>query len=383
MENDHTSYQYEKDYIDIPVPKKKIWPKLGRFCRDVFFVCLISIISIKGYIAFGPQDTNTQAIINNNSEQTSGLVQQAASDNQNNQELTSQQIGAKVTPSVVAVVSKEMFGESTGSGIIMTEDGLIITNAHVIEDAQSVTVILQDETEYPATIIGQDQQTDLAVLKIQATGLTPAEFGDSDNLEVGEKAIAIGNPLGLEFAGSMTQGIISALGREVEVEGRTMTFIQTDAAINPGNSGGPLVNAYGQVIGITSAKISSEYAEGLGFAIPINDALPIIEELVNYGYVTGRPLIGITGEDLSANQAKYYQLPQGIYVRFVDPDSGAALAGIEAGDIIVGANGEDITTTDELNNIKDTLEVGDTMTITIYRNGKTFDVKVVLSEAKS
>ncbi len=382
MENNHTSYDYEKDFIDIPVKKKSFWPKVGKLCRDMLFVCLISIISIQGYIAFAP-DTADANQANTNPNQTSTLVQQTATTPNSGQELTSQQIGVKVTPSVVAVVSQERFGQSTGSGIIMTADGMIMTNAHVIEDAQSITVVLHDGAEYPATLIGQDAQTDLAVVKIQAKDLTPAEFGDSDELEVGERAIAIGNPLGLEFSGSMTQGIISALGREVEVNGRTMTFIQTDAAINPGNSGGPLVNAYGQVIGITSAKISTQYAEGLGFAIPINDALPIIEELVNYGYVTGRPLIGITGQDLTAKEAAYYQLPQGIYVRFVDPDSGASLAGIEAGDIITAANGKEITTTKELNEIKDALQVGDTITLSVYRNGKTESLKVVLSESKS
>ena len=224
-------------------------------------------------------------------------------------ELTVPQIIAKARPSVVAISTVSGWSTGTGSGVIMTEDGTIMTNAHVVSGAQSITVRVMDGTEYEATLLGMDEKTDLAVIKIDATGLTPAEFGDSSSIVQGEIAVAIGNPLGLAFEGSVTQGIISAVSREIEVDGRTMTYIQTDAAINPGNSGGALVNGSGQVIGINSVKGSSSDVEGLGFAIPISVALPIAEQLTTYGYVTGRPSIGIGGEDVTDYMVYYYRIP--------------------------------------------------------------------------
>ena len=252
--------------------------------------------------------------------------------------------------------------------MIMTEDGTIMTNAHVVSGAQSITVRVMDGTEYEATLLGMDEKTDLAVIKIDATGLTPAEFGDSSSIVQGEIAVAIGNPLGLAFEGSVTQGIISAVSREIEVDGRTMTYIQTDAAINPGNSGGALVNGSGQVIGINSVKVSSSDVEGLGFAIPISVALPIAEQLTTYGYVTGRPSIGIGGEDVTDYMVYYYRIPRGVLVGLVTPDSGAEAGGVEVGDVIVGLNGVSVSSMDELTNEKDKFSPGDTVTLTVYRS---------------
>ncbi len=280
----------------------------------------------------------------------------------------------------------------TGTGIVMTTDGYIITNAHVIKDsnygvANSVSVLLSDKTEYEATIKGYDEDTDIAVLKVDANNLTAAEFGNSDDLKVGELVIAIGNPLGFELFGSVTCGIVSALNREISINDKNMSLIQTDAAINSGNSGGPLVNSYGQVIGINSAKMSSTYSstgsasiEGLGFAIPMTQAQTIIDDLINYGYVKGRPQIGISVTPIDKSTASLYNMPVGVYVRSVTPNGAADQAGIQPGDIIIGVNGDPITNSDELNKKKDEFNAGDKITLNISRNGKDMDIDVVLQE---
>jgi serine protease Do len=232
--------------------------------------------------------------------------------------------------------------------------------------------------------VGYDLETDLAVLKIDAKGLTPAEFGDSDALQVGELVVAIGNPLGFELFGTTTCGIVSALNREVTINEKDMTLIQTDAAINSGNSGGPLLNCYGQVIGINSAKMSSTYGsatvEGLGFAIPISDAQDIINDLINYGYVAGRPQLGITGVNVTESDSERYSMPQGVYVYSVTEDSAAYEAGIRQGDIITSIAGQEITTMDELNEVKNEYNAGDTITIGLYRSGETLEVRLTLQE---
>ena len=273
-------------------------------------------------------------------------------------------------------------GESEGSGIIYSEDGYIITNNHVIEEAvgsnsATVTITLNDGTEYEAEIIGRDETTDLALLKIDAKGLNAAKFGNSDELQVGELAVAIGNPLGSEFAGSVTAGYISALDRTLTIDSTTYKLIQTDAAINPGNSGGALVNAKGEIIGINSAKISSTGVEGLGFAIPINEALKIIEQLKVTGKII-RPYIGIYGLDLDETTARRNNLVEGVYVYQVYTNTPAQKAGISRGDIIVGIDGKDVTTKQELNEIKNSKNIGDTVELKVYRNGKYETIKVTL-----
>lgn len=304
-------------------------------------------------------------------------------------ELTRKQIAAKVKPSVVGVLcqvttSEGQSGQSYGSGIVMTEDGYIITNAHVIENATSITVIMDDEEkgQYKATLVGKDTTTDLAVLKIDATGLTAAEFGDSSLLEVGDIAVAVGNPYRMELAGSVTFGYISAINRNVTLETGSMTLLQTDASINPGNSGGPLCNAYGQVIGINTVKIGSGY-EGLGFAIPINDAKTVIDMLLQYGVIAGRPMIGISGAAVTQEMTLYYRWPQGIYVQYVNEDTDAYAKGIQSGDIITKVDGTDITSMADLNDIKNQKKAGDSLALTIYRNGETYEVSVVLYDEAS
>ena len=294
-------------------------------------------------------------------------------------------INKKMKNSVVAVLIAMENGEETafsGSGFIISEDGYIITNAHVIEDASVVEVVLIDGiTSYTATIVGRDERSDLAVLKVEANGLSPAELGDSDLLEEGEEVVCIGNPYSMELTGSITNGIVSALNRKIEMNGGYMTLIQTNAEINPGNSGGPLINAYGQVIGITSSKLVATGYEGIGFAIPINDAITISEELINYGYVKSRAYIGFSGSDLTQAYASYHNMPQGVYVVHVEEDSDAAAKGLREEDVVIGFNGEEIKSMAELNDLKDAFHPGDKVQITVWRDGETFDLEITLFEA--
>lgn len=307
-------------------------------------------------------------------------------------ELDVTQIAEKVGPSVVGIVTTQTYTSwnggtydqqaGSGSGIIISADGYIITNSHVIEGASGIEVVLNSGDTYTAKLIGSDTKTDLAVVKIDATNLPVAELGKSADLKVGELAVAIGNPLGLEFQGSVTAGVISALNRTMEVDGRQYTLVQTDAAINPGNSGGPLVNKYGQIIGINTVKISSTTAEGMGFAIPIDVAVPIIEELIENGYVSGRPQIGIGIRDISESMSRYYDLPVGIYVVSVSSGNGAEKAGIQPGDVIIKADDKAVATSDELNDVRDTHKAGEKLKLTLVRDGKTMDINVTLGEEK-
>ena len=292
-------------------------------------------------------------------------------------------VGVSVTYYEQSIFGQLAEGESEGSGIIYSEDGYIITNYHVIEDAvnsssAAVKITLSDETEYQAEIVGTDEVTDLALLKIEPEEkLTPATFGDSSNIQVGELAVAIGNPLGQEFAGSVTVGYISALNRDITTDGRTYNVIQTDAAINPGNSGGALVNSKGEVIGINTIKISDDSVEGLGFAIPSNDALKIIEELKVTGKII-RPYVGIYGIDLDEATATRNRLVEGIYVYQVQDGSPAQEAGLQNGDIIVEFDGQEVKTTQELNDIKNKKEIGDSVHIKVYRAGEYKEGDLVL-----
>lgn len=285
---------------------------------------------------------------------------------------------------------------ATGSGIIISDDGYILTNNHVVDtsssnssysyydisDATSVKVKLNsgtygDDATYDAKIVGKDSQTDLAVLKIDKTGLTAAEFGDSDQAVVGEFVMAVGSPLGLDT--TVTQGIISAVNREVESDGTKYVCIQTDAAINSGNSGGALVNSEGKVIGINTLKLSGSGVEGIGFAIPINSTFDVTNQLIDHNKVI-RPYIGISGINLDDSTAKKYNLVVGVYVKTVQNFSPAEKSGLQSGDVIIKADDKDITTMDELNNIKNSHKVGDTMKLKINRKGEEKELTVTLEE---
>jgi len=312
---------------------------------------------------------------------------------------TGTSVAKKVLPSVVGIkvefTVNSIFNRSTstviaeGSGVIITEDGYILTNNHVINSsseslfyelskANKVTVYLyNDETEYEATIVGMDEQTDLAVIKIDKTGLVTAELGDSDTVQVGEFAMAIGNPLGLQ--NSVSSGIISATNRKITSDGKTFTVIQTDAAINSGNSGGALVNSKGQIIGINTLKSAGNGVEGLGFSIPINSTKDIYKQLIEYNKVK-RPHIGISGRDLSDSLAKANNLPVGIYITNIEDFSSAEKSGLKISDIIIKINGKDIKTMDELNEIKNTFNIGDEIKLTISRNGEEKEITLTLGE---
>ena len=311
----------------------------------------------------------------------------------------------KILPSIVGIkveytVSSNLFtfggrvqsstGEASGSGIIISDDGYILTNNHIVStsssdsyyevsDANKVTVTLyNDKTEYEAQIIGKDEETDLAVIKIEKTGLAKAEFADSDSIKVGEFAMAVGNPLGMQS--SITCGVISAVNRKVtDTDGKTFTLIQTDAAINSGNSGGALVNGEGKVIGINTLKLSGTGIEGMGFAIPINSTTDITSQLIQYSKVK-RPYIGIGGIDLDSQTAKVYNLVEGIYVKTIEDFSAAERAGLKVGDVIIEAEGKSIKTMDELNEIKNSHKIGDEFKIKVNRNNEIKEISITLGE---
>ncbi len=312
--------------------------------------------------------------------------------------MTAAAVIAKVKPSIVGVVqyTNSNAGIPTingeGSGIIISEDGYIATNAHVVNGASMITVVLENEEEYRATLKGLDTQSDLAVLKIEGKGFAAAELGNSAQTVLGENVIAIGNPGGMELAGSCTSGIISGLDRTLSSDstGYAMTYIQTDAAINPGNSGGALVNMYGQVIGINSAKIVAEGYEGLGFSIPIDEAIPILNDLQKYGYVKNRAKIGIGFQLISEAVSQYYNntIPAGLLITKIDEDCDIATKDVQTNDIITEIDGKKITSTGVVYSVLQGKKPGDKVELTIYRIGtrvsssKTFKVTVVLSEDK-
>lgn len=292
--------------------------------------------------------------------------------------LSYQDIYKKCSESIVAIKGEVsgMSGYYWGTGIVLTEDGYIITNAHVLEGVSKAKVILANDREFEAKLVGYDTASDLAVLKIDAEGLTSAEFGDSSLSEVGEGVVAIGNPLGEEFRGTMTNGIISAIDRSIDYEGYTMTLMQTDAAINEGNSGGALINLHGHIIGITNMKMSSYYSsiEGIGFAIPSSVIKSVVDEIIKTGYVTGRTSIGISILPISGDP----ELPDGLHISSVKENGGAYQAGIRAGDVLTAVNGIPVTVSADVTEIKNEHEVGDTLTLTVYRDGEYLDFEVVL-----
>ena len=313
--------------------------------------------------------------------------------------MSDQDIAAKLTPSVVCIQNYQVtqnYGfmqtdtsdssvspAGEGSGIIMSEDGYIITNAHVVEGATSLKVMTSDGETYEAQLIGSDTVTDLAVVKIDASGLTAAEFGSSEDLRVADKVIAIGNPGGHELSSSVTIGYVSALNRAIanNTTGYTMEYIQTDAAINPGNSGGALINEYGQVVGINSAKISATGYEGLGFAIPIDTAQPIISDLIQYGYVKDRAVLGISGQFIDSMTGRFYGLPQGEYVAQLN-SSEAQASGLQVGDVITAIDGQQLDSESTLRSAILSKKPGDTVTLQVYRSStqQSATVELKLSE---
>ena len=295
-----------------------------------------------------------------------------------------QDIYEKNIQSVVSISCTRSDGTSSGTGVIFDRKGYIVTNCHVVEGAQSIRVLLTDGRDFPAAVVGQDSVSDLAVLYIDARLLEAARFGDSSALRVGDAVVAIGDPLGIELRGTMTDGIVSAINREVSLSGRSMTLIQTNAALNSGNSGGPLINCYGQVIGINTLKIGafvdSAGVEGIGFAIPSTTVKEIVDQLMTQGYVSGRPLLGIECSEVTSYYQQFYRLPAGIRVVSVNAGGPAEQAGLHPGDIILNMDGKRITTLDEMNACLYTHAVGDTSLLTVYRAGKQISISVTLGE---
>lgn len=386
-------------------PKKHKKHSFVKIASAIIAVCLVSVISISGYVLISGQGEQkvenemSPTLIDNikgeDKKQDNHKVENLATE-QKGKVLTTPEVVDLVGPAVVGVINKTTYNDpfayyygyhqdgeveqGSGSGVIISEDGYIVTNNHVIEGATEIKVILNAGEEYTAKLVGKDSRTDLAVLKIEAEKLVYAKLGNSSDLRVGETAIAIGNPLGQEFAGTTTQGIISGLNRSITIDNKTLNLIQTDAAINPGNSGGALCNDKGEVIGINTAKISSSQYEGIGFSIPIDDAKPIIEDLISNGYVTGRPVIGIAGRAVTEEDAKAYNLKVGVYVASMTADSPADMAGIKIGDIIFECEGTKVETVEDINEIKNKHKVGDTIKMKVYRQGETKDIKLVLGE---
>lgn len=400
-------YQNMGGYPYPPAPKKqsnKILIIVSSIAAGLMLICcgLIVAAMIFGYTGSVVYPDNDGDVVVEEKEEETPQDTEAGSSAQreegavyNMPEITTQEksgealsiveINKKVKNSVVGIlIVNQDVTEPTfsGSGFIISQDGYIMTNDHVVEGSTQVKVVLSDGiTEYDAVIVGEDERSDLAILKVEAAGLEPAELGDSDQLEVGETVVAIGNPYGMELAGTVTDGIVSALNRKIEMNGSFMTLIQTNASINPGNSGGPLVNVYGQVVGITSSKLVATDYEGIGFAIPINHVVDISEELISYGYIKTRAYIGIQGSDLTAAYAQYHDLPQGVYVSYVDPECDAAQKGLQEGDVIVGFNGEEITSMAELNDLKDSFHPGDQVAIKVWRDGAELNITITLTEA--
>ena len=380
------------------------------FAAVMTVVFLVTAAAFAGFILYSRSRNGGDAALDNDISSSSSesrrdgpqlsLENRPAADEEEYTDgvLSTEEIAAKVRPSVVGIQTyrteypMQVYG--TGSGIIMSEDGYIVTNAHVVSGATGgILVILDNNEEYEAEVIGIDEKTDVAVIKIDASNLTAAEFGNSDELVVGERIVAIGNPTGMNLAGSVTQGIVSGLKRLISVtneetnETIEMEAIQVDAAINPGNSGGALINKYGQVVGINSSKMSSTQIEGIGFAIPISTAKPIVDDLIAYGYVRGRVLLGITYYPVSDAVGAMSGYTPGLWVQSVREDMDAYAKGLRAGDIITQIDGQDVRDSATVKGILSAKKPGDSVELTVVQQSisgkiKTYTINVTLAEDK-
>lgn len=380
-----------------PEPKKKsrrgLWIFLGCFAGLLLVVAIAVVITLTGGSDRPdvgedlPDDGGASSIIHLGGDVDTSIPTikgedgvHLAIDNTHGEKLTIQQVYAQVNPSVVTVVADDYIGSSVGTGVIMTSDGYFITNAHVIDGARSCWIILANGVTYDAKLVGYDARQDLAVLKAEdAHNLPAAQFGNSDSMVVGDTVYAIGNPLGIELRGTLTDGIISAVNRDVELDGRTLTLLQTNAALNSGNSGGPLINEYGQVIGINVMKMTNSdlekeaTVEGLGFALPISDMAFVVNDILVHGYYRGTPTIGIMVMTMGKDDGGTYVL-----ISSVTEDSGAEAAGLQADDVVLAADGVPVWVIDDLLTVRRNHGVGDTVVLTIQRGDQVFDAEVVL-----
>ena len=382
-----------------PPKKKKHHVNGGKVARSAVALVLAAVMGFAGgYV--GSQMNGSKVVIQqvapSGSSSSSGSDSSITSASASGSSLTTEQVADLVSPSVVVITTEQVvysqwswYGQSqvesgAGSGVIISSDGYILTCAHVVSGASNITVSIGDK-DYPATLVGEDTTSDIAVVKVDATGLTPATVGDSDNLKVGESVMAVGNPLG-ELGGTVTSGIVSALNRSVSIQGsssvNTMSLIQMDASVSPGNSGGGLFNMNGELVGIVNAKSSDSDAEGLGFAIPVNDAVKVAQELLENGYVTGRPYLGISYYAVTDAQtaAQLGVNAYGVYIVEVVKGGPADKAGLQAGDRIVSMDGSEVATQSDLGTLMQDHKAGDTIEITVARGGQMQTVSVTLGE---
>ena len=382
-----------------PPKKKKHHVNGGKVARSAVALVLAAVMGFAGgYV--GSQMNGSKVVIQqvapSGSSSSSGSDSSITSASASGSSLTTEQVADLVSPSVVVITTEQVvysqwswYGQSqvesgAGSGVIISSDGYILTCAHVVSGASNITVSIGDK-DYPATLVGEDTTSDIAVVKVDATGLTPATVGDSDNLKVGESVMAVGNPLG-ELGGTVTSGIVSALNRSVSIQGsssvNTMSLIQMDASVSPGNSGGGLFNMNGELVGIVNAKSSDSDAEGLGFAIPVNDAVKVAQELLENGYVTGRPYLGISYYAVTDAQtaAQLGVNAYGVYIVEVVKGGPADKAGLQAGDRIVSVDGSEVATQSDLGSLMQNHKAGDTIEITVARGGQMQTVNVTLGE---
>ena len=382
-----------------PPKKKKHHVNGGKVARSAVALVLAAVMGFAGgYV--GSQMNGSKVVIQqvapSSSSSSSGSDSSITSASASGSSLTTEQVADLVSPSVVVITTEQVvysqwswYGQSqvesgAGSGVIISSDGYILTCAHVVSGASNITVSIGDK-DYPATLVGEDTTSDIAVVKVDATGLTPATVGDSDNLKVGESVMAVGNPLG-ELGGTVTSGIVSALNRSVSIQGsssvNTMSLIQMDASVSPGNSGGGLFNMNGELVGIVNAKSSDSDAEGLGFAIPVNDAVKVAQELLENGYVTGRPYLGISYYAVTDAQtaAQLGVNAYGVYIVEVVKGGPADKAGLQAGDRIVSMDGSEVATQSDLGTLMQDHKAGDTIEITVARGGQMQTVNVTLGE---
>ena len=382
-----------------PPKKKKHHVNGGKAARSAVALVLAAVMGFAGgYV--GSQMNGSKVVIQqvapSSSSSSSGSDSSITSASASGSSLTTEQVADLVSPSVVVITTEQVvysqwswYGQSqvesgAGSGVVISSDGYILTCAHVVSGASNITVTIGD-TDYPATVVGEDDTSDVAVLKIDATDLTPATVGNSDSLAVGESVLAVGNPLG-ELGGTVTSGIVSALNRSVSIQGsssvNTMSLIQMDASVSPGNSGGGLFNMNGELVGIVNAKSSDSDAEGLGFAIPVNDAVKVAQELLENGYVTGRPYLGISYYAVTDAQtaAQLGVNAYGVYIVEVVKGGPADKAGLQAGDRIVSVDGSEVATQSDLGTLMQDHKAGDTIEITVARGGQMQTVNVTLGE---
>ena len=375
-------------------PKKRRKRSGGRIARSAVALVLAAAMGFAGgFVGARVGNAGNKVVIQQVERTDSSAASGTAVSSSG---MTTSQVSEMVSPSVVVITTEQVvysqwswYGQNqvesgAGSGVIISSDGYILTCAHVVSGASQITVTIGD-TDYTATVVGKDDTSDVAVLKIDATGLTPATVGDSDSLSVGDSVLAVGNPLG-ELGGTVTSGIVSALNRSVTIQGtsstNTMSLIQMDASVSPGNSGGGLFNMNGELIGLVNAKSSSSDAEGLGFAIPINDAIQVAQDLLENGYVSGRPYMGITYIAVTDAQtaAQLNVNAYGVYVVDVVQGGPADKAGLKAGDRIVSIDGNEIAQKDDLGTLMQQHTAGDTLSITVARDGQMQTVSLTLGE---